>query len=256
MKLDKVVRAYKEAGGGLWYLASPYSKYPAGPEQAYRDVTKVAAALMKRGIHVFCPITHSHPLAVIGGLPLNDHDFWLPHDRYHMERCEGVIVACMDTWETSTGVTWEIQRFEKNRRPVLYLEVDDLLCDEEAVKAQVEGWMAQTAEIGRLPADAGARKDLPMASGLLDYFPDALAYVAGISKAGNDQHNPGQPIHWARGKSMDHADCVARHLIDRGTVDVDGKRHSGKMAWRSLALLQEELEAAHGLPMPRGAKVD
>jgi hypothetical protein len=94
-----------------------------------------------------------------------------------------------------------------------------------------------------------------MVRGLLDYFPAALAAVAEVSKAGNDQHNPGEPLHWARGKSMDHADCAVRHLMDRGTLDTDGKRHSAKAAWRMLALLQEELEAA-GAPLARGAKLD
>lgn len=94
-----------------------------------------------------------------------------------------------------------------------------------------------------LSTDWETRKGLPIASGVLDYFPDALAGVARISKAGNDQHNPGQPLHWARGKSTDHADCIVRHLIDRGTTDVDGEDHSGKVAWRALALYQEELEA-------------
>lgn len=81
-----------------------------------------------------------------------------------------------------------------------------------------------------------------MARGLLDYFPDALAEVARVSKAGNDQHNPGQPLHWAKEKSTDHADCIIRHLVDRGTLDTDGQRHSAKVAWRALALLQIELE--------------
>ena len=84
---------------------------------------------------------------------------------------------------------------------------------------------------------------MPMARGLLDYFPDALAYVAYVSKLGNDQHNPGEEIHWARGKSSDHPDCIIRHLVDRGTIDEDNVRHSGKLAWRALALLQEEIEA-------------
>jgi hypothetical protein len=86
----------------------------------------------------------------------------------------------------------------------------------------------------------------------LDYFPNALAEVAKISKQGNDQHNPGEPLHWARGKSMDHADTIIRHLMERGTVDVDGTRHSAKAAWRALALLQEELESA-GAPLSRGS---
>lgn len=86
------------------------------------------------------------------------------------------------------------------------------------------------------------RKNRPMATGLLDYFPDALAYVAYVSKLGNDKHNPGEPLHWAREKSTDHADCIVRHLISRGSVSDDGVRHSGNLAWRALALLQVELE--------------
>ncbi len=97
-----------------------------------------------------------------------------------------------------------------------------------------------------LPARADDRKAAPVMTGALDYFPLALAEIARISKAGNDQHNPGQPLHWARGKSADHADCVARHMIERGTVDTDGQRHTAKAAWRVLALLQEELELEAG----------
>lgn len=104
-----------------------------------------------------------------------------------------------------------------------------------------------------LPTDAAERKGVPLATGLLDYFTAALVEIARVSKAGNDQHNPGQPLHWARSKSQDHADCIMRHLSERGTVDTDGMRHSAKMAWRALALLQTELEEA-GVPMSRGSK--
>lgn len=95
-----------------------------------------------------------------------------------------------------------------------------------------------------LPTDKQDRKDTPMATGLLDYFPDALAEVARVSKVGNDQHNPGEPLHWAKEKSTDHADCIIRHLVDRGTFDTDGTRHTAKVAWRALALLQTELDGA------------
>lgn len=93
-----------------------------------------------------------------------------------------------------------------------------------------------------LPTDAKERKAVPIATGVLDYFPLALIEVAKTSKAGNDQHNPGQPLHWAKGKSTDHADSLVRHLLERGTVDTDGIRHSAKVAWRALALLQTEME--------------
>lgn len=105
-----------------------------------------------------------------------------------------------------------------------------------------------------LPTDAAERKRIPLCTGVLDYFTAALAEVAKVSRQGNDQHNPGQPLHWARGKSTDQADTILRHLAERGGIDVDGMRHSAKLAWRALALLQLELEA-EGAPLARGAKL-
>jgi hypothetical protein len=104
-----------------------------------------------------------------------------------------------------------------------------------------------------LPSDSRSRKDIPLVRGLLDYFPGALAAVADVSRVANEQHNPGEEMHWARAKSRDHADCIVRHLVDRGGVDVDGLRHSAKIAWRALALLQEELEAT-GSPPGRASR--
>lgn len=95
----------------------------------------------------------------------------------------------------------------------------------------------------KLPIAAAARKNVPIFSGVLMYFPDALAAVAECSKKGNDQHNPGQPLHWDRSKSTDEHDALVRHLMEAGTVDSDGIRHSAKVAWRALAVLQKEIEA-------------
>ena len=98
-----------------------------------------------------------------------------------------------------------------------------------------------------LPDDAQARKHYPVASGVLDYFPDALVALAHLSWQGNEQHNLGQSLHWARGKSSDEADTMMRHFLQRGSIDTDGVRHSVKMAWRALALVQKELEDAQRL---------
>jgi hypothetical protein len=92
-----------------------------------------------------------------------------------------------------------------------------------------------------------------MARGLLDYFPNGLSEVARVSQAANDQHNPGEEMHWSWGKSNDHADCILRHLVDRGAVDTDGLLHTAKVAWRALALLEEELVAA-GARVGRGVR--
>ena len=91
--------------------------------------------------------------------------------------------------------------------------------------------------------DAVSRKNAPMARGLLDFFPDALAEVAEVSRIGAEQHHPGTGIWWDKTKSADEPDCILRHLIDRGKRDTDGTRHSAKVAWRALAMLQREIDA-------------
>lgn len=85
------------------------------------------------------------------------------------------------------------------------------------------------------------RKRIPIGTMMQRYFPDAIAYVAYVCWASNEKHNPGLPMHWAREKSTDQHDCVARHLIGAG--DFDGPcLHSGGLAWRALAALQLEIE--------------
>lgn len=111
--------------------------------------------------------------------------------------------------------------------------------------------MTDTKTNSRLPAEPRARKGIPLATGCIDYFPDALAAVAELSRIGNDQHNPGKPLHWDRSKSTDEADALMRHFVERGTLDTDGVRHSAKVAWRALALLQKEIEAARKAEQPK-----
>lgn len=86
------------------------------------------------------------------------------------------------------------------------------------------------------------RKQAPIFSGVLNYFPDALWMVAKCSKTGNDQHNAGEPLHWAREKSTDESDSLVRHLMEYDKMDDDGILHAAKVAWRALALLQRTLE--------------
>ena len=96
-----------------------------------------------------------------------------------------------------------------------------------------------------LPTDAAERKTIPIYSGFIAYFPDAIAAVAALSKIGNDQHNPGQPLHWDRSKSGDELDAQMRHVLDHAAgvpVDTDNVLHLTKNAWRAMAALQKALE--------------
>lgn len=97
---------------------------------------------------------------------------------------------------------------------------------------------------GLFPEDSAERKTFPVYSGLLAYFPAALAKVAHHSYIGNEKHNPGQPLHHDRAKSGDEADALVRHLMEGDYVG---------MAWRALSLLQKH-EEANGAPIAPAAR--
>ncbi len=100
--------------------------------------------------------------------------------------------------------------------------------------------------------DSATRKLMPVATGCLAYFPDALLCVSFISKVGNDKHNPGEPLHWAKEKSTDEPDAEVRHMLDflRNTPPDPGLEplgdlgHLASKAWRALAHLQRACDAA------------
>ena len=92
-----------------------------------------------------------------------------------------------------------------------------------------------------LPTDAKERKGLPIGTGVLDYFPLALAEVSKASLDGNRQHLSGQPLHWDRSKSSDDEDALIRHYIDRFEVDEHGIAECGRLAWRALAVAEKIL---------------
>ena len=155
-------------------------------------------------------------------------------------------------WKESTGVKMEKAVAEFLGRKVIYAGTRgdmELVPDNYCVPmSQAETNMAvanTTAQVANgqhttsnppppLPTDSAERKTYPLFRGLFEYFPNALAAVAHHSYVNNEKHNPGEPIHWSRGKSDDHEDCVLRHTLE-GTGKV-------ARAWRALAALQIELE--------------
>ena len=94
----------------------------------------------------------------------------------------------------------------------------------------------------KIEMTAKDRKESPVYSGVLKYFPDAMIEVSKCSYKGQQQHIPDKPLAWDRSKSGDELDALARHLLQAGTLDSDGIRHSAKVCWRALANLQKEIE--------------
>lgn len=131
--------------------------------------------------------------------------------------------------------------------------------------ALFEDVVSTDKKILTLPTDSEARKQVPVFSGCIKYFPAAIAGVAKISKAGNDKHNPGQDLHHDRSKSLDHSDCIQRHLMDTEDLIAALKRGDitsperileevSALAWRALAYSQSLHEKYDGAPLAPGAK--
>lgn len=117
---------------GFWYLASPYSKYQAkGAETADEsrarlaraawEAARAAAWLASKGVFVFAPIPHSHPIAETGLVSHSDHGLWLSWDKRIYSNAVGVIVLQMAGYEESLGVTREREDFAQMSRPEVLL---------------------------------------------------------------------------------------------------------------------------------------
>lgn len=114
-----------------------------------------------------------------------------------------------------------------------------------------------------LPTDPKTRKQAPVYTGFMKYFPRAIFAVANLSFVANEQHNPGQPVHWNKSKSTDNLDAQMRHVLDQaieeGGKDTDEILHLTKNAWRAMAALeifleQEEQAEIRGRNSPRTPK--
>jgi len=90
----------------LVYLASPYTHADkAVMEDRFRAACRYAACLMRRGINVFSPIAHSHPIAQFGLPP--DWQFWRPYGEKWLSLCTSMIVLMLPGWQVSEGVQAE-----------------------------------------------------------------------------------------------------------------------------------------------------
>lgn len=108
--------------GELFYVACPYShKDKAVMVERWEKVNKFAAKLMAKGWYIYSPISHTHPIAVVGDLP-RGWDFWHGYDTCMISRANGLIVFMIDGWKESTGVQAEIKLAKDYQIPVSYYD--------------------------------------------------------------------------------------------------------------------------------------
>ena len=114
------------ADGGFYYLASPYSKWEGGLDDAAYVVSEIAGRLISRGLCVFCPIAHTHSVAYAADIEPLNHDIWLPMDEPFMRTARGLIVAGMKGWRDSYGIGEEIKHFAQAGKPRYLLDTASL----------------------------------------------------------------------------------------------------------------------------------
>lgn len=102
------------------------------------------------------------------------------------------------------------------------------------------------------------RKACPVFDGFVMYFPRSMAAIARHSAKANEKHNPGEKLHWARGKSTDHLNTALRHLIDAGMGILWDGEYNNMVAngWRTMAALETYLEQVEGIDAVSAAQND
>lgn len=106
----------------LVYLGTPYTKYPHGIDAAFEDACELSGRLLERGVKVYSPIAHTHPIAIHAGLDPLDHKIWLPFDAAMMEAADAMCIGGLDTWRESYGVKHEVGAFLGAGKPIYYLD--------------------------------------------------------------------------------------------------------------------------------------
>lgn len=151
------------------------------------------------------------------------------NDKYQeMLEDNGLVAVLKDNGEYEYQVT----------RPKVLEEIN------EGQLIFADGTEGVEAAANEMFSKAQERKNTPVYSGFIKYFPNAIKEVAKCSKAGNDQHHPDKPLHWDMDKSKDELDAMMRHLLDHASgieFDDDGTRHLTKCAWRAMGMLERTL---------------
>lgn len=118
----------------LYFLSSPFTHYPRGYKFAAHDIALVSHKLRAKGVKHFSPIVASYRIAIETGVDPLDWRFWMALCEPWYFRCDGLIVAMLDGWDNSKGVSVEIERFSELGKPVRYLD-----CDAMKLRADVRG---------------------------------------------------------------------------------------------------------------------
>lgn len=119
--MQNETEACTTSGSGLIYLATPYSHAEAEiRNHRFLEVNRVAASLMREGLHIYSPISHTHPIAMAGEMP-KEWEFWQEYCLTMLQSCSKMVVLMQDGWRESVGVQAEINIARKTGMPIEFM---------------------------------------------------------------------------------------------------------------------------------------
>lgn len=111
---------------GYWFLGQPYTFFPDGQEASYIHAVKAQDRLAELGIEVYSPIAEMHGAVAICDRHALDGVLWLKRARWKRDRAYGLIVFKLPGWDLSGGLFQEQREFTQDKKPIEYLEPEEL----------------------------------------------------------------------------------------------------------------------------------
>src|SRR5882724_687642 len=105
----------------LLYLAGPYRHDLENVRiKRFNCLSRAAGRLVNLGYNVYSPISHNHPMTTHVTMS-RDWEFWKRYDTVFLDLSYKLVVLTLEGWDTSIGVTDEIQIARSADMPVVFL---------------------------------------------------------------------------------------------------------------------------------------
>jgi hypothetical protein len=106
---------------------SPYSNPDPAKQELNYEWAKLAVVLFTmRGVPVYSPIVHSHPVAVSYNLPGNS-SYWFAQNQAFMERSGSATIFTVPGWENSQGIKEEVSEFSLLGKALSFLSPEEAI---------------------------------------------------------------------------------------------------------------------------------
>jgi hypothetical protein len=114
-----------------YYISNPYNGSEEQREERAKIAAYVCGRLLKKGIHAWSPIVHNHAMMkTFNEFTLEERrTMILDFDFSLLKASKAMIVLTIDGWQTSYGVTAEIELCRELSIPIKYLNPKELMSD-------------------------------------------------------------------------------------------------------------------------------